>query len=279
MRIRHRFRKPLLAVLLALLAMSATTSGASAAGTATNPIEGVWTFTGGEVAVQGLANGAYQGIVVSPTKFATCEHGTGEVMWTSMRPQADGSFWGLHQWFRGGVKCEANPLLGLTAWRVVAAADGSRQLLVCFSKPGDDSQPTIAVDGATARATYGCVTSNPVAALPGMDRITFASVVGVPPAKVCRRRSSLRIVLRNPQHDPLKEVVVRVNGKKVFGATGPDRLKKIIRLKHLPQGSYRVSIVAITVLDRRIFGSRTYRACVKGPGKIKVPGGGSRGRD
>ena len=187
-----------------------------------------------------------------------------------MRPQADGSFWGLHQWFRGGDKCEANPVLGLTAWRVIVAADGSRQLLVCFSKPGDDSQPTIAPDGATAHATYGCATSNPVAPLPGAGTADFSNVISVPSPKACLRRRSLRIVLHNPRYHPLQEVVVRVNGRKVADVTGPDRLKKAIRLKKLPQGTFKVSILATTVLNERISGSRIYRACVKGPGKIRV---------
>jgi hypothetical protein len=268
MTVRRPLRQPLLAALLTLLAIFATTSSAAAA-EAANPIEGVWSFTGGAVAVQASADGTYQGTVVSPTQFATCVHPAGELMWTQMRPQADGSFWGRHQWFHGGDKCEPNPVLGLTAWRVIAAADGSRYLLVCFSTPGDDSQPTIAPNGAAA-ATYGCSKSSPLASLPGGGKIGFDRVIGVPTTKACVQRRSLKIAPRNPKYDPLKEVVVRVNGKKVADITDPDRLKKVIRLTKLPQGTYRVSVVAITVLNERITGGRTYRACIKGSGKIRV---------
>ena len=273
MRIRRLPTRSLFAVLLATLALGATATsaaGAAAGSAAANPIEGVWSFTGGEVAIQPLPDGKFQGIVVSPTTFATCIHSAGEVMWTSMRPQADGSFWGLHQWFRGGDKCEANPVLGLTAWRVIGAADGSRQLLVCFSKPGDDSQPTIAPDGATDHATYGCVTSNPVAPLPGATKTDFASVVALPGTKACLSRRSLKVVLHNPRYDPLKQVMIRVNGRKVATVTDPDRLKNAIRLKNLPKGTFTVRVVATTVLNERISGGRTYRACVKGPGKIRL---------
>ncbi len=270
---------PVLAALIATCALSAPTASAVAADPG-NPIEGVWSFTGGAVGIQGLSSGNFQGTVVNPTKFATCEHPAGEVMWTSMRPQVDGSFWGLHQWFRGGDKCEANPLLGLTAWRVIVAADNSRHLLVCFSKPGDDSQPTIAPDGKVASATYGCSESSPLAPLPGagQDKIAFANVIGVPSAKACMSRRTLRIVLRNPKYDPLKKVVVRVNGKKFADVSDPTLLRKSIRLKNLPEGTFKVSILASTVLNKQVSGSRIYRACVKGPGKIKVPGRGSHGR-
>jgi hypothetical protein len=272
MTVRRPFHKLLSGALLALLACAAMAPGAGAATPAPgNPIEGVWSFTGGEVAIAPLSSGNYQGTIVSPTTFAICPHAVGEVMWTGMQPQADGSFRGLHQWFTGGEKCELNPLLGKTAWRVIAAADGSRQLIVCFSKPGDDSQPTIAPDGASAHATYGCTVSNPVAPLPSAGTVSFDRVVGVPPTRACLARRSLKIVLRNPRYDPLREVLVRVKGKKVVHITDPARLQKPIRLNRLPSsGTFKVGIVATTALGKRISGSRTYRPCSKGPGKIRV---------
>jgi hypothetical protein len=268
-------RKPLLAALLAIFAVSVAAPSAGAADA--NPIEGVWAYGGGAVAVQPLPNGDYQGVVVNPTSFLSCEHPAEELMWTDMHQQADGSFWGFHQWFQGGDECELNPRLGLTAWRVEKAPDGSSSLLVCFSIPGRDSQPTIASPGMAENASYGCKKLEPLAPLPVVKAgdAGFDSVVGVPASKACVPRRSLKIVPRGPQYDPLKEVVIRVNGKKVADVTDPDRLKKVIRLKHLPQGSYRVSVLAITVLNQRISGGRNYRACVKGPGKIKVPASNS----
>ncbi len=86
-------------VLLAVLAFSGS------AGAATNEIEGVWSFNGGSVAIQPCARQqTFQGTVVTETKFAECPHTAGEVMWTNMKEQPDGSFWGFHQWFRAGCK-------------------------------------------------------------------------------------------------------------------------------------------------------------------------------
>jgi hypothetical protein len=268
-------------LLPALLALPALPSSAAAVeeDTSKSAIEGVWSFGGGAVAIKGLSDGTLQGTVVNPTKFATCDHPAGQVMWTGMNLQADGSFWGLHQWFHGGEKCEVNPVLGLTAWRVLVDSAGARRLVVCFSTPGDNSQPTIAPNGSTANATFGCTESSPIAPLPkSNDKAEFVKVVEIPGATACRARRSLKIKLHNPKYDPLKEVLVRVKGKKVADVKGTERLKKGIRIKNLPEGTFKMSVLAITVLNRRLKGSRTYNACVQGPGKIKIPGAKSHTR-
>jgi hypothetical protein len=281
MRLRKRLSllsRPLLVALLALaavptLAAAGTSGGGSPSG---NPIEGVWSFSGGAVAIEGLSNGTYQGTVVSPTKFAVCTHSPGQVMWTDMREQSDGSFWGLHTWFQGGDKCEENPLRGLTAWRVLVGADGARHLVVCFSTPGGNSQPEIAADGKCTGGTFGpAIESSPLAPLPGSspsEKIIFQKVVIVPPSTSCLKRSSLKIKLRNPKYDPLKEVVVKVNGKKVKAVKGTEKLKKPIVLKNLPDGTFNVSVVATTVLDERLKGHKKYTSCGTGSGKIRLPG-------
>src|SRR5271166_1284619 len=125
------------------LALQCSTTQASV-----SPIEAVWAFNGGEVAVVRQADGAYAGIVDAPTTFARCSHPVGEQMWSRMRLQPDGSYWGLHQWFFESEPCQLNPTLGPSAWRVMTATNGSRYLLVCFSAPGS-TQPTIAASGAT----------------------------------------------------------------------------------------------------------------------------------
>ena len=58
---------------------------------AASSIEGIWSFNGGKVAIQSQVGGTFVGTVVAPTKFAQCPHPIGEPMWTSLRPQADGS--------------------------------------------------------------------------------------------------------------------------------------------------------------------------------------------
>lgn len=265
------------AVLLAVLALSGSVAAATP-----NEIVGVWSFSGGAVGVQMLPNGTYQGTVVSPTTFAKCEHPVGQVMWTDMRAQPDGSLWGHHQWFHG-TKCEEDPVLGLTAWRVLKTPAGTRILEVCFNIPGGDSQPTIAPNGESANVTYGCEGLNPLAPLPvtssegsgsgtqgGSGQIGFAASVVLPGAKTCVRQSSLKVVLRNPKYDPLKEVVIRIEGKKVLDLRGVKRLKQGILLAKLPNGTYKVGVLAITVLNQRLSGTSTYHSCTKVSGKIKL---------
>jgi hypothetical protein len=251
-----------------LLALAFAASGAKAADSA--EIEGVWSFDGGAVGIQGLSDGSFQGTVVAPTTFATCEHPVGQVMWTAMKARPDGSYWGLHQWFHG-AKCEVNPVLGRTAWRAMTTADGSRVLAVCFSKPGDESQPTIAADGTTENASYGCLESSPLAPLPGSsEKISFEDLVTIASVGSCR--TSLKLTLRNPKYDPLKEVSIRVNGMKIAAVRGSANLRKAIVLRDLPEGKYKVRVVAVTVLERRFSRVRSYRGCKSSSAKVGARG-------
>jgi hypothetical protein len=268
-------KSPLLALMVVL---SVCVGGAAASA---NEIEGIWSFNGGSVAIRPLTSEDFVGTVVTATTFATCPHPVGEVMWSNMKPQADGSFWGFHQWYHG-TKCEVNPQLGQTAWRVLKNPDGSRLLRVCFSSPGTESQPTIAPDGTSAKTTYKCYDSALVAPLPtvaeegsspsgtGSNQITFVQSVILPKATACISQRSLKITLKDPKYDPLKEVLVRVNGHKVADVKSIKRLKKGLTLKKLPTGTYKVSIVATTVLNQHLSGSQTYKSCTKGSGKIKL---------
>jgi hypothetical protein len=252
--------------------------GGTAAAT-TNEIEGVWSFNGGAVAIQPLSDGTFQGTVVTSTKFAACEHPAGQIMWTNMKPQTDGSFWGLHFWYQGeGASCKADPVLGPTAWRVLHESDGARYLKVCFSHPGT-SQPTIAPNGTASEDTYGCEKSALVSVLPvtessgsGSGGVSFSKIVVLPGAKACVSQTSLKIALKNPKYDPLKEVVVKLNGKKVADVKGAKRLKKGITLKKLPNGTYKISVLATTVLNQHLSGSQSYKSCTKGTAKIKLHG-------
>jgi hypothetical protein len=278
MNIRLLARRALKSSPIVLLAVLA--SGASA-GAATNEIEGVWSFNGGTVAVQSLSDGTFQGTVVTPTKFASCEHPAEQVMWTNMRAQTDGSFWGLHQWYKGeGASCVADPVLGPTAWRVLHEPNGARYLQVCFSHPGT-TQPKIAADGTATEDTYGCEKSALIEPLPivsggggsGSGGITFSKTVVLPPATGCVAQSSLKIALKDPKNDPLTEVLVKIGSKKVADVKGVKAIKKGIVLKKLPaSGSYKISVVATTILKQKLTGSQSYKACGKGSGKIKLKG-------
>ena len=192
-------------------------------------------------------------------------------------------------------------MLGATAWRVIHTSADSHYLEVCFSVPGT-SQPKIAPDGAATEDTYGCVNSALISELPvvggegengtgdngtgskdetgtgtgngasgsgASNIITFAKTVVLPNATACFSQNSLKIKLRDPKYDPLTEVLVKLNGKKVADVKGIKRLQKSITLKKLPSGTYKVSVVATTVLNQHLSGSKTYKSCsTKGSGTI-----------
>lgn len=252
----------------ALVLLGLTAFAQPVAGAAGSAIEGVWSFRGGRVAIQSLPNGTFAGTVVAPTSFAQCPHPVGEQMWSGLRRQPDGSYQGLHQWYFEG-SCAPNPRLGLTAWRVLSAAGGSRFLRVCFSAPGSP-QPTIAPDGTSANVSYGCVDSALVAPLPGSSSATlaFARVIGLPRAKKCFSRREFRIHLHNPADDPLKRVTVTLRGRHVSVERSAGRIAAVINLRGLPKGTFKVRIAALTVLGHRLLGSRVYHTCVP---RLRVP--------
>jgi hypothetical protein len=269
----RRAFKPSPIVLLAILGVLALSAGA--AGAATNEIEGVWSFKGGSVAIQPLPNGTFQGTVVTPTTFAECTHTAGEVMWTGMNQQPDGSFWGFHQWFHAGCALDTQ-FVGPTAWRVLHNSTGAHYLKVCFSHPGT-SQPKIAPSDSDTEATFGCDESALIEPLPPVSIIVIQTqIVGQPNAKACVSQTSLKIKFKDPKNDPLKEVVVKIASKKVADIKGTKAVKKALKkgitLTKLPTGTYKVSVVATTVLNQHLSGSKTYKSCTKGSGKIKLKG-------
>lgn len=273
-----------LSIPLATLTLALCGAGvASVAGATPEPnsasssIEGVWSFNGGAVDVVGQSNGTLIGVVTVNTKFAQCVHKVGEQIWTEMRRQPDGSYWGLHHWFFESSACVPNPTYGPTAWRVLANGHGESFVRVCFSEPASDKQPTIAPDGSTANVTYGCVDSASIAPLPsapsgnGSNSAFKQAVILPPPA--CHHLKTLKIKLRDPKYDPLKRVVVWVNHRKVADVRGVQRLKRGITVKHLPAGAFTVQVLAITTLDYRLSGKRSYGRCAKGSGQVGLKGG------
>ncbi len=275
---------------VAALAVSAlvATPAASAAGAAgpaaaaPAAIEGIWSFEGGQVAIMQAAGGDLEGVVVAPTKFAECTHKAGELMWSDMALQPDGSYWGLHRWFFD-ESCLPNPTPGPTAWRVLQNAAGSRYLEVCFSEPGQ-SQPTIAANGTSTNSTFGCRRSLPTGPLPvvstsgkdhagkpgsapstpgGAEQIAFHTTLVLPKTATCTREGSLKIGVRDPRYDPLRRAVVWVQGKRAAEVRGVGALKRGIRLGHLPAGSYTVRVLAVTVLNQRLTGQLKYHSCGK----------------
>lgn len=276
----HSIRRILLG--LAACAALCLTAGAAIA-SASNPIEGVWSFNGGAVDVVPQPDGTFNGIVSVQTKFADCFHTVEERMWWEIRQQPDGSYWGYHQWYfeptAESPGCTSNPALAPTAWRVLTNAGGEAFLRVCFSAPGSGSQPTIAPDGSSSGVTYSCVDSAAISPLPSVSdkesgakagTITFEKSVILPGKKLCVRSNALKIRLRNSKYDPFKELEVKVNGKRVLDVRGTKKLSKAVVVKRLPSGSYTLKVIATTVLDQRLSGTRKYHGCVKSLRKIKL---------
>jgi hypothetical protein len=260
---------------LALIAAFAFSGLFASAAAAEQPIEGIWSFGGGAVAVKQSDDGLLQGTVVQQTTFAVCPHPVGQVMWTEMKERPNGSYWGKHQWYRG-PDCELDPRPGLAAWRVVQTAKGTKALIVCLSEPGERKQPKIAPDNSVTDATYGCIESDPLASIPGAGgKVAFDDLVELPPpprSGSCRR--SLTILPRKLKYDPLARLIVRFDGVKVADIKGSKRLRKKLVFNDLPEGRFKVQVIAITVLEERRSRSRVYRGCRQ---KVKVPGPGRRG--
>ncbi len=235
---------------------------------ATPAIERVWSFNGGEVAIQAQPGGTFVGTVVEPTKFALCTHPVGEQMWTDMRAQSDGSYWGLHQWFYETAECVHNPTLGPTAWRVVEAPNGAAHLLVCFSAPGG-TQPTIAPSGVSAGVTYGCVNSAEIAPVNAVE--SFTQATSLPASQKCLSRRIFEIHLYQSRYDPFKQVIATLGGHRLKVKRHGNVFVGTIDLKGLPHGAFTLRIHITTVLGHHISGTRTYHTCASKPTTASRP--------
>jgi len=281
-----RLRRPR-SLLLAIAVVMLLGVGVASAGAASS-IEGVWSFGGGQIAIQPSGNGTFEGTVVAETKFAECTHPVGQQIWTGMTLQPDGSYWGFHQWYENAPSCALDPTLGPTAWRVLEGTDGSHFLRVCLSNPGT-TQPTVAVNGTCEGATYGGVSSALTAPLPtapgessgggsgggstGGKSGTGNSGTGaskeslsLPSAKKCLSVRLFQIHLQDPKYDPFKTVSVTIKGRKIPTVRKGNDFVATINLKGLPLGAFTVKIKATTVLGHSLSASRTYHTCKK---KIK----------
>jgi hypothetical protein len=259
-------------VLLTLLALAVLPSGAAAA----SPIEGIWSFNGGQVAVQAQDDGTFTGTVVAPTKFSECFHPAGEVMWTEIRSQPDGSYFGLHKWYFANSDCVPNPTGGLTAWRVLAAADGSKFLRVCFSAPDSPSQPTIAPDGKSQGATFGCSDSTRISALPDVKQSEAGKYLLLPGNASCIGRKKMRIRIKDPVGDPFKRISVKLRSGKVKRraklTNRPHGAVAILNLRGLPRPTFVVTVRATTLLGAGLTSKRKYRLC-SAPAKVRARSG------
>lgn len=252
------------------LLLSATVSalvllGAVSNAQADSPIEGVWSFNGGKVAVEASGDGSFRGVIVAPTKFSQCFHPVGEEVWSEIKPQADGSYWGLHQWYFETAECTPNPERGLTAFRVITAGDGSKSLEVCFSEPGSKSQPKIPPSGSPTGATYGCSNSAHISPLPSVAPADAPKYILLPGNGLCLTRPKLKVRLRNPSGDPIVQAKVRLRSGKVRRRAKLTKKSNgfvaTLNLRGLTKPKFTVSVKVTTALGHHLKAKRAYRLC------------------
>jgi hypothetical protein len=252
---------------IALAASALLAVGVSASSAATSSIEGVWSFNGGQIAIQPEGNGEFKGTVVSPTTIETCVHEVGEKIWSGLTLQADGSYWGSHQWFYAESSCTKNPQLGKSAWRVIAEPNGSRYLRVCLAEPGQP-QPTLPPNDTSAHVGQTCRNSALAGALPVAPNEKSGTAanketLSLPSAKKCLSVRLFQIHLQDPKFDPFKQVVVTLKGKKLVTHRHGKYILATINLTRLPRGAFTIKIRATTVLGHHLAASRTYHTCTK----------------
>jgi len=254
-------RKAILSLFTATLLSLVAVSSAQAVA----PIEGVWSFNGGKVAVEANADGSFRGVIVAPTKFSQCFHPVGEEVWSEIKPQSDGSYWGLHQWYFETAECTPNPERGLTAFRVVTGGDGSKSLEVCFSEPGSKSQPKIPPSGSPSGATYGCSNSARISPLPSVEPADAPKYILLPGNGLCLTRPALKVRLRNPSGDPIVRAKVLLRSGKIRRraklAHKSNGIVATLNLRRLTKPKFVVSVSVTTALGHHLKRKRAYRLC------------------
>jgi hypothetical protein len=254
-------RKGFLSLVTATLLLLVGVSSAEA----DSPIEGVWSFNGGKVAVEANSNGGFRGVIVAPTKFSQCFHPVGEEVWSEIRPQSDGSYWGLHQWYFETPECVPNPERGLTAFRVIAAGDGSKSLEVCFSEPGSKSQPKIPASGSPSGATYGCSNSARISPLSSVEPTDAPKYILLPGNGLCLTRSKLKVRLRNPSGDPIVKAKILLRSGKIRRRAKLTKksngIVATLNLRRLTKPKFVVSVNVTTALGHQLKRKRAYRLC------------------
>jgi hypothetical protein len=155
-------------------------------------------------------------------------------------------------------------------------------LRACFSEPGSGLQPTIAPDGTVANATFGCVDSSLVSAVPDFSSAHLSHYVSLPKSKTCLGRRVLRIHIHDPKNDPIETVVVTVSGG---GVSHKARVKQgkagavaIANLSGFPSEVVTVKVQLTTVLGQHLSGKRRYKRCSAGGHRRKNASGNGVGR-
>jgi ABC-2 type transport system ATP-binding protein len=183
------------------------------------------------------------------------------------------------------VDTKANQVVGPVVTPMPLNLDGAEHQLtlpleaIALTATPDSAYSLQITDGTTVYAPQreaGTVTFKTIAVSLPTVSAAAASGNSAPAGCVDTRKFTFRI------HQNRKRVVrVRayVNGKLVKTVRG--RRVQAVRLKRLPEGLFRVKIVAVTATKQRVTSVRTYRGCKKGkpsttidPGhRAAAPGG------
>jgi hypothetical protein len=267
----HLKRQPPRWISAVLVATTLVVGGAAASASAEPSIEGLWSFNGGQVAIEAQPGGEYVGVVIAPMVFALCPHPEGQRMWTGMRLQSDGSYWGMHQWYLE-PSCALNPMLGPTAWRLLEGPDESHFLRVCFGEPGT-VQPTIEANGLSNKVTSPpCVDSALLATLSEIvvpssevQVQAFKQYVALPGVQKCLSKRKFMIHFRSRKSDPFQKAIVTLSGRAIAVTHHRGVFVATVNLRGLPPGPFTVKIRVTTAHGQHLSGSRTYHTCATRP--------------
>jgi hypothetical protein len=262
----------------AVVAMACASTGVALAG---DPIAGVWTFGSGKVAIKPEGNGKYEGVVVAPVSFSSCNHPVGQKLWSGISTDGSGSYVGFHQWYFEHSSCTENPQLGPTAWRTYVDPVRGKQLEVCLSEPGG-TQPRILANGKVTGAGWGCISSEWVADLPSQTGGAAAEHLTLPKTKVCLSGRRFRIHLQDPRYDPIRRVTITLRGKRIRTARLGNVIVATIDLRGLHKGAFTIKVHVVTTLGHHLDSTRTYHTCrrrivSKHPAKKKAASGHAAG--
>jgi hypothetical protein len=83
------------------------------------------------------------------------------------------------------------------------------------------------------------------------------------PGRSCRSRRNLRVRVRAPRRDRIRQVIVAINGKRVRDLRGRRVTRAPVDLRGLPKGVFRVRILVRTAKGHERLYVRSYRTCAR----------------
>lgn len=238
--------------LLGVLAAACVLAAVPAVASASESIEGTWSYQGGRIQVVPNGIGTFRGTVTSPTRFLDCDHPLGERVWSISG--SGSSYTGTHQWFEAGT-CAPAPG-GEATWNI--RDTGDRFLLdFCTAPPG--AGPPSADN--TSRICSTLSRAKPPATSPERICLLNACLIGTGDADAigCVRRGLFKhrflVRLRGSARRTLRVKVVRfkLDGR----GNGRDRRTPFVAIvdgETLTEGAHTLA-ADVTLRARRHGGS------------------------